>query len=427
MRDAFLVGISTLPFGRYLDVSFRELAGRAVDSLVEDSGLGVQVMGEVESAWFGNCFLGTHGQNNVRGQMVLVELMDAGVLPQRMPVTNVEAACATGSFTVHGAAREVMCGHVDVSLALAVEKVVLPNAGVDDTARQRMFAQFDGATDQLTYERFLGSYTRAAAEIGQEFAPAPDRSLFMDTYALQALAHMHRYGTTVAQIAAGAAKNHTYGSENPFAQYRFPMTPQQVLDDRLVSAPLTRAMCAPISDGAAAALVVSGDWLAGQDAAIRERAVRIKGFAASGGTYRRGSGEPTLSYEAARKAYAVADITPGDIDVAEVHDATSFGEILQVEMLGLCEQGQGGPFVADGATGPGGIVPTNTSGGLVSKGHPVGVTGLSMINELVVQLRGEAAERQVEGARIAVAENGGGVLGLEEAVCAVTVLERPSY
>ncbi|MFZ2175389.1 MAG: thiolase family protein [Rhodococcus sp. (in: high G+C Gram-positive bacteria)] len=418
MRNAYVVGISSLPFGQFPTRGFRELAAQAVDSLVGDIGQGPGVLADIESAHFGNCFLATYGQHNVRGQMVLADLMADGVLPRRMPITNIDAACATGSYAVHGAAREVLCGHADAVLALAVEKVVVPGD------RETMFAQFDGATDQLTYERFLDSYRDAATEIGRTFEPAPGRSLFMDTYATQALTHMHRYGTTVEQIAASAAKNHNFGAQNPTAQYQFPMSVQEVLADRAVSEPLTRAMCSPVSDGAAAALIVSDSWLDGQDPRVRERAIRIRGFAASGGTYRRGIFEPTLSQDAARKAYALAGIGPQDIDVAEVHDATSFGEILQAEMLGLCEIGQGGAFVADGATGLDGPIPINTSGGLVSKGHPVAATGLSMLNELVVQLRGEAGPRQVQDARIAVAENGGGVMGLEEAACAVTVLDR---
>ena len=156
---------------------------------------------------------------------------------------------------------------------------------------------------------------------------------------------------------------------------------------------------------------------------MQARAIKLKATALTGGKYRN-LDEPSLSYHAARKAYAVAGISPSDVDVAEVHDATAFCEIYQSEMLGFCDIGKGGAFVESGATGPGGTVPINTSGGLVSKGHPVGATGLSMVYELVTQLRGEAGERQVPNARIGLAENGGGVVGLEEAACAITILER---
>lgn len=146
----------------------------------------------------------------------------------------------------------------------------------------------------------------------------------------------------------------------------------------------------------------------------------------SSGTYARRPDAPTLSRTAARRAFAEAGLKPADVDLIEVHDATAYGEILQLEMLELCGPGEAAKFVAAGETGPGGKLPVNTSGGLVAKGHPVAATGLSMIHELATQLRHEAGPRQVEGADVALAENGGGVLGLEEAACVVTILERPA-
>jgi acetyl-CoA acetyltransferase len=213
------------------------------------------------------------------------------------------------------------------------------------------------------------------------------------------------------------------GALNPKAQYRFELSPEQVLADRPVSWPLTRAMCSPIGDGAAAALLCSEKALRELPAATRERAVRVRASVLTGGKYRK-LDEPGLSRLAAQRAYAAAGLQPSDIDVAEVHDATSFCEIYQAEMLGFCEIGTGGPFVGSGATALGGRIPINTSGGLVSKGHPVGATGLSMVYELTGQLRGECGPRQVRGADIALAENGGGVIGFDEAACAVTLLQR---
>ena len=156
---------------------------------------------------------------------------------------------------------------------------------------------------------------------------------------------------------------------------------------------------------------------------MQERAVRIRACELAGGKYRR-LDEPGLSHVAAQKAYARAGVAPQDIDVAEVHDATSFCEIYQAEMMGFAETGKGGELVESGETAIGGRIPVNTSGGLVAKGHPVGATGLSMIYELARQLRGEAGARQVEGAALALSENGGGVIGFDEAACAVTILER---
>ena len=241
--------------------------------------------------------------------------------------------------------------------------------------------------------------------------------------AMQAAWHMRTHGTTARQIAIACAKNHTASAHNPKAQYRFPLSAEDVLADRPISWPLTRAMCAPIGDGAAAALVCSGAWLARQPAEVRARAVRIAASTMTAGKYRR-LDEPGLSRLAAQRAYKAAGLTAADIDLAEVHDATSFCELYQSEMLGFCGIGEGGRLAESGATGLGGSIPINLSGGLVSKGHPVGATGLSMIDELMLQLRSEAGPRQVSGARTALAENGGGVMGFDEAACSVIILQR---
>ena len=240
---------------------------------------------------------------------------------------------------------------------------------------------------------------------------------------MQACYHMKRYGSTQRQFAVAAANAHNFGADNERAQYRFRTTPEEVMADREISWPLTRAMCAPMGDGAAALLVASGDFLRGCPAPVRERAVKIRACGLSGGKYR-ALDERGLSYAAAQRAYDQAGVAPSDIDLAEVHDATAFSHLYQCEMLGFCPEGEGGRFIESGETGPGGKVPLNTSGGLIAKGHPIGATGASMIVEIAEQLRGEARTRQVEGARLGLAENGGGVIGFDEAVCVVTILER---
>jgi acetyl-CoA acetyltransferase len=341
-----------------------------------------------------------------------------GLFPERVPVINVEGGCATGSMAFNGACKDIMSGTADVSLALGVEKTYFP----DDPEKTSLL--YCGGIDQYDPQEWEAYYRSAGDQAGKAFEPAPDRTIFMDTYAMQASYHMKRYGTTAEQIAIAAAKNHCYGALNPRAQYRFEMTADAVLADRPVTEPLTRAMCAPVGDGAAAALLVSERALKGLPAEVQARALRVAATTLSGGKYRR-LDEPGLSQIAASKAYKIAGITPGDIDVAEVHDATSFCEIYQAEMLGFCGEGEGGDFVGSGASGPGGRLPINTSGGLVSKGHPVGATGLSMLAELAEQLRSEAGKRQVDGARYALAENGGGVMGFDEAACSVIILEAP--
>jgi acetyl-CoA acetyltransferase len=220
-----------------------------------------------------------------------------------------------------------------------------------------------------------------------------------------------------------AAKNHHHGALNPKAQFRFEVPVEKVLADKAVVTPLTRAMCAPISDGAAAVVLCSTRWLEAHGDQ-RERAVKIRACALAGGRYR-DLGAPSVVQRAAAKAYAAAGLDGRAIQLAEVHDATSACELLHYEALGFCGRGEAGPYGTSGATALGGARPVNLSGGLVSKGHPLGATGLGQIDELVVQLRGEAQARQAPGApTLALAQNAGGAIGWDEALCAVTVLER---
>jgi acetyl-CoA acetyltransferase len=210
---------------------------------------------------------------------------------------------------------------------------------------------------------------------------------------------------------------------NPLAQYRNAYTIEEVLAAPPITYPLTLPMCAPISDGAAAVVVCSEATLA--RLANRGRAIKVLASVIATGSNRRPEDlAQHITVKAAKQAYELAGVGPQDISLAEVHDATAIGEIVQSENLGFCAFGEGGPLAESGGTTVGGRIPINTSGGLESKGHPIGATGLGQLHELVVQLRGEAGARQVQGARLAIAENGGGLFGIEEAVAAITILGR---
>lgn len=244
----------------------------------------------------------------------------------------------------------------------------------------------------------------------------------MDVYQAFAKFHMRTFGTTPRQIAAVSAKNHNHSVHNPRAQYRRPYSVEEVMGARMVAWPITLPMCSPISDGAAAAVVCSEKALARLG---RGRAVELRASVLAGGGRRAANDyRAEVSHAAARRAYEMAGVSPADVSVAEVHDATALGEIQQVENLMLCEFGEGGPMAERGETALGGRVPVNPSGGLECKGHPIGATGLGQVYELVTQLRGEAGSRQVPGAKVAVAENGGGLIGAESAACCVTILAR---
>ena len=424
MNPVYIIGAACTSFGKHADKSFQDLARLAYLDVLADCGLhdgnsagahGGSAL--IEQAWFGNCGMGQWGQGGIRGQVVLTPLVEQGLFPERVPVINVEGGCATAAFAFHGAWKDVLSGECEVSLALGVEKLISPDRP------ERVPEIFATGIDQLDRDKWLAYYAAAGAQAGKPFETGPGRTVYMDTYAMQAAWHMKRYGTTQRQIAAGASKNHYHGSLNPKAQYRFEMSIDEVLADREVSFPLTRSMCAPMGDGAAAAILCSEAALANFPPSAQARAVKVRTSTLSGGKYRK-LDEPGLSKIAADKAYAKTGLQPADFHVAEVHDATSFCEIYQIEMLGLCALGEGGPFVESGATRLGGKIPVNVSGGLVSKGHPIGATGLSMIYEITQQLRGEAGARQIEGASLGLIENGGGVIGFDEAACAVTILEK---
>ena len=230
--------------------------------------------------------------------------------------------------------------------------------------------------------------------------------------------------TTVEQLAASAAKNHSHGALNPSAQYQKVMSVAEVLADKVVLAPLTRAMCSPISDGAAAVMLCSGEALKTLAPAVHARAVKVLGLELASGQYRSLS-EAAVAQGCATRLYRRTGVTPTQVQLAEVHDATSFAEVSAVEALGFCSTGKGGPYVASGACSQGGERPINLSGGLVSKGHPVAASGLAMVHELTTQLRGEAGPRQARGVKVGLWHNAGGLTGFDEAACAVGLLQAP--
>lgn len=404
-QDVFIAGVSMTAFGKRLADSVKSLTAEAVTAALTDAGASA---GDIQAAWFSNTRQPMlEGQNTVRGQIALRPLGLTGI-----PVVNVENACASGSTALLQAIHWLRAGAGDIALVVGAEKMVFPDRP------DRVAAAFAGGTD--IHDR-AGVLAYIEAMGGED--PGPGRSLFMDLYAAQARAHMARHGTTQADFARLAAKNHTAARDNPLSQYRTPMTVDQVLADKPVVFPFTRAMCAPVSDGAAAVVLCSAAGLAKLGAA--GRAVRVRGCALVSASDRAPSDlAHHIGRRAALAAYGQAGIEPTDIDLAEVHDATSYAELQQIENLGLAEPGTVGARAATGDFALGGRTPVNPSGGLVAKGHPVGATGLAQLYELTVQLRGEAGRRRVENARIAVAENGGGFLGVEEAATVVTVLER---
>jgi acetyl-CoA acyltransferase len=411
VRETFIVGVGMTPFGRFPETRVGALAARAAAETLADAGAQSE---QAEAIVFANATQGAlDGQHGIRGQAAL-----DGSGFGNAPVINVENACASASTALNLAHVLVASEAHDCVLAIGAEKMVMPDPA-------KSMAAFEGSWDlsrrQQTIDELLA--------MGRGMTPPPGsetnepHSVFMDVYAAFCRHHMATCGTTQRQMAAVSAKNHSHSVHNTRSQYRRSFSVDEVLAARPVVWPLTVPMCSPVSDGAAGALVCSRAFA--EKLGALSHAVRIRASVLMSGDHR----DPDrLSDHVARKAslraYEVAGLGPGEIDVVECHDATAFGEILQSEMLGFFNFGDGGPAAERGETRLGGSIPFNPSGGLESKGHPIGATGLGQIFELVSQLRGQCAPRQVEGARTALAENGGGLRGVEEAAVAITILER---
>lgn len=412
MKPVFVAGVGMTRFGQHLDQSYKDLARQALEMALADAG---SSRPQLEQAYFSSCVIGQlHGQHMIPGQ---VALREAGI--EGIPVFNVESACASASMAFYLAVQAVQAGACDVALAIGVEKMVM-------TDKARMFSAFDSAwnveTPDANRARLVAMGAGVEPPPGSQ-SPKP-YSLFMDVYAGFCRQHMKTFGTTQRQIAAVAAKNHQHSVHNPLAQYQKPFTIEEVLAAAPITYPLTLPMCSPISDGAAAAVVCSAAGLERLKGA-KGRAIRVLASVVRSGSNRAdGDYANHLTAIAARQLYEKAGIGPDAVDVAEVHDATAMGEIIQVENLQLAPYGEGGPRAERGEFTIGGRIPVNPSGGLESKGHPIGATGLGQIHELVTQLRGEAGLRQVKDARIALQENGGGIIGCEEAAAVLNLFGR---
>lgn len=412
MPQVFIAGVGMTAFGRLLDRSIHDLVREAVTAALSDAGAEVR---DIEQAFYATATHGPlQGQTTIAGPIAMRRLGVEGV-----PVFTVENACASGSSAFHLAVQALRAGACDIALAVGCEKMNIAD-------KARMLAVFEGGWDVSTVEE----NKRRLLELGAGVEPPPGTtsdkpySVFMDVYAAISRRHMRRHGTTPRQIAAVTAKNRAHAAHNPLAQFRNPLTIEEVLAAPPITYPLTLPMCAPISDGAAATLLVTPEGLKRLPGGAG-RAVEVLASVVTVGVDRDVDDDANrIARRAALQLYEMAGVSPSEVDVAEVHDATAMGEILNAEALLLAPDGAGGPEAERGAFSLGGRIPINPSGGLEAKGHPIAATGLGQIHELVMQLRGEAGPRQVGGARLAIQENGGGLIGVEEAVVAVTLLAR---
>jgi len=392
MREVAIIGVGAHPTGRFPEKSLKELAYPAIWNALDDAGVSAE---NVKVAYFGNSLAGLlTGQEGIRGQVVLQHAGITGI-----PIINVENACASAMTALRGAWLEIASGAADVALAVGAEKM-----NVGDSARTIGALSADSELD--------------LSDMGMQFTA---------TYAIHPKinikSRMQEYGWTAADLAKPAVKNSYNGSLNPLAQHRRPLTIDEIVQSRLIAEPLTLLMCSSISDGAAAAVLCAAD-LAARFAS--RMSVRIASCVLQSGVYRLpGDERPDSATTSASAAYENAGIGPDDLDAIELHDAMAPAELMLYERLGLCAPGEGPRLIDERVTTLGGRIPVNPSGGLCSRGHPVGATGLLQICELVWQMRGEAGPRQIKPRpKVTMAQNQGGLLlGQDSAAYGVTILK----
>jgi acetyl-CoA acetyltransferase len=412
MENIYIVGASMTPFGRHMDKSVKQLTAWAVEDALKDAGCDRK---RVQAAFFGNTTQGHfEGQHMIRGHVALLPLGLDGI-----PIYNLEGACASSSAAFNLAVMHLRAGAADVAIAVGAEKMY-------SSDKAKMFSCFESAWDISTIEENKGYLANMGKDVVPPRGSQSDKpySPFMDVYAGLARDFMSRTGVTQRQIAAVSSKNHGHSVHNERSQYRKPMTIEEVMAAPPITYPLTLPMCSPISDGAAATILCTESALKkyGFD---RRRAVKVMASVMRSATARAPDDhERSAMRLAARQAYQEAGVSPAEIDVAEIHDASAVGELLMFEDLGLREHGMSGVLAERGETTIGGSIPVNPSGGLESKGHPIGATGLGQIFELVEQVRGECGKRQVEGARLAIQGNGGGMWRVEGATEHVGIFGR---
>ena len=378
MTDAYVVGVDMIKFGRFPDKTVPQIGAESALMALDDCGLSIQ---DMEALYCGNLFQAA----NMTGQRILQEIGQTGI-----PVVNVSNACATGATAFREAWASVKAELYDIVIAVGVEQMGKGLLGSP------------GGSKGIPKEGLFGSGTMPAvfAEAGME--------------------HARKHGTTFEQFAKVSVKNHHHSTMNPKAMYQIETPLEVVMNAEMISYPNTKLMCSVNVDGSAAAVIASEKKA--RELGLMDRAVKVRASVLTSDRWQeRDLVMPdvnTCTREAAAKAYEMAGLGPEDIDLVELHDCFATAEILHYENLGLCGKGEAGRMIDDGEVALGGRVPVNVSGGLLSKGHPLGATGIANIYEVSTHLRGEAGARQVDGARIGLTH----VIGLGSA-CGIHILE----
>jgi acetyl-CoA acyltransferase len=408
---AVLLGAAMNQFGKLPARTVASMARSVAGEALTMAGLAAA---KVETVFFANAVGGLlTGQEMIRGQAAL-----RGLNVFNGPLFNVENACASGSSAFALAVAAVNSGSARVALAVGAEKLTSEDRGLVTAAI--------GSAVDLDESMAIADWAASVlCRDGLGDGPVPVRSMFMDLYGARGLLYAERSGATAEDFARVVVKSRHNAALNPYAQFRRPTTIEEVLDARVIVPGLTLPMCSPTGDGAAAVVVVApevADELGAENRAVSVLAAEVAtGFADPAMTAERGSSV----YRASNSAYERAGIGPEDFDVIELHDAAAPAELMAYEELRLCAAGDGPALLRSGATEIGGGCPVNVSGGLLSRGHPIGATGLAQIVEIYLQLTGGAGDRQVYPARFGLTENSGGWIGGDAATTVVTVLSAP--
>lgn len=376
MEEVHVIGTGLIPFGKYPDKTLADLGWPAAREAILEAGIKVDDIGVV--------YCGTALGGMLAGQRVMKALGKTG-----MPIVNVENACSSSSSAIRQAWMAIASGCHDIALVIGVEKLT----------------KFGGGTLPLEQEDW---------EVNQGMVmPA--------LYAMRAQRYMHEYGLKPEELAEVSVKAHNHGALNPNAQIRKKVSLEEVMNSRPVAEPFTLWHCCPTGDGAAAIVLANAKTAR----KLGARAVRVTGSEVTSGITTNGYRDMTwaeLTARGAKHAYEMAGVGPRDIDVAEVHDAFTIAELMYYEAFGFCEKGGAYAFMKSGATSLGGSTVVNPSGGLLSRGHPVGATGTAQAVEVVRQLRGDAGAHQVEGAKVGLTHaTGGGIAGLDHGACSIHI------
>jgi acetyl-CoA acetyltransferase len=400
--NAIVAGVGMTTFGKHLDKSIKWLGGQPVLEAIKDAGI---LPEDIEAAYVGNCAAGlVTGQESIRGQVVL-----SSIGLGKFPIINIENACGSGSTALNQACMMVSAGYYDVVLVVGFEKLYHENKMIS-------YSAFSGAIDVEERDKFM-----AAMSAGQSEGSGQNRSMFADFYGVLAREYMASHGTDIRHFAMITEKASQYGSLNPRAQFQKVTTVDEVLAQPVIVDPLTRPMICPLGDGGAAAIIVSERKA--RQLGIQKPVRVVSSVVHSYFEHPDGAAENVTSLSIA-DAYREASVGPEDLHLVECHDSSVVTEMLTYEHLGLCKAEDVRRFVEEGDARLGGRIPVNPSGGLLRKGHPVGATGVAQLAELTWQLQGRAGKRQVAGARVGLAHNGGGSLGNEAAVMNITIAMR---